>query len=292
MRPLEPSELPTHAELQSVKSETTAPDLDAFITEVLHEANLFMTDYHAKAFSVKRENQLAAPATAKVTLFARDIPVDEIPTTARTPGASGIAETWFSRTSIHSNKREQGTADWDEFESGLLDNHSQNESEYAPDVYDAHKVLSWDESIGQIEGWRKVGMSIYEMAHKVPPPLNNRVFSVVVITARSSGDPSIFFVVQIPVDVSGVSKALYSNGRNKQDGDSAEKKKEVTMGQYVSIERCELVDGGANVKWQMGTASDAKGALPMWVQKMAVPGTVIKDVSYFIDWLQKRRQGK
>jgi len=284
MRPLQPSELPAHADLAQLQTSNTTPDLHAFITEALNEANTFMTEYLPKNFIVKAENKPAAPSKATVKLLEKTIPASEIPHKHVTE-----PETWFARTSTHENKRETGTATWDEFEGGLLDNHSQHEMEYTPDVYDAHKVLSWDGSISPIEGWEKVGLSVYEMAHKIPPPLNNRVFSVAIVTARSKATPTQFLVVQIPVDISRVSGALYSNGRNKTEGDDALKKKAVEMGQYVSIERCELIDDGAKVMWQMGTASDAKGVLPMWIQKMAVPGTVVKDVSLFIDWTQKRR---
>jgi hypothetical protein len=40
----------------------------------------------------------------------------------------------------------------------------------------------------------------------------------------------------------------------------------------------------------MATASDAKGILPMAVQKMGVGPAVIKDVGLFIGWTAKRRQ--
>ena len=284
MRPLKPSELPAHADLAQLQTSDTTPDLHGFITEVLAEANTFMTEYLPNNFTVKSESKSASPSKATVKLFEKTIPASEIPHSSVTE-----SETWFARTSIHDNKRESGTATWDEFEGGLLDDHSQHEMDYTPDVYDAYKVLTWDGSISPIQGWDKVGLSIYEMAHKIPPPLNNRVFSVVIITARSIASPRQFLVVQIPVDISIVKEALYSNGRNKVDGDDATKRKTVEMGQYVSIERGELIDDGAKVIWQMGTASDARGVLPMWVQKMAVPGTIVKDVSLFIDWIQKRR---
>lgn len=284
MRPLKPSELPAHPELSQLQTAESTPDIHAFIMEVLNEANAFMTGYLRKNFSVKAESKPASPSKANVKLFEKSIPASEIPHSNVTE-----PETWFARTSIHENKREHGTATWEEFEGGLLDDHSQHEMDYTPDVYDAHRVLTWNESIGPIEGWQKVGLNIYEMAHKIPPPLNNRVFSVIIVTARSTVSPSQFLVVQIPVDISKVKAALYSNGRNKTEGDDALKKKTVELGQYVSIERCELIDDGTKTMWQMGTASDAKGVLPMWMQKMAVPGTIVKDVSLFIDWTQKRR---
>ena len=40
----------------------------------------------------------------------------------------------------------------------------------------------------------------------------------------------------------------------------------------------------------MATASDAKGNLPMFVQKFGVPGAVLKDVGFFIGWTEKRRE--
>jgi len=127
------------------------------------------------------------------------------------------------------------------------------------------------------------------MAHHIPPPLDNRAFPVLVVTARSAGpDHPSFLVVQIPVDITKLDKALYSTHKNKQAGDNSEKKKPVTLGQYVSIERCAMVEN-FDVKWQMATASDAKGNLPMWAQKMGIPSAIIKDVGLFIDWNAKRR---
>ena len=44
-----------------------------------------------------------------------------------------------------------------------------------------------------------------------------------------------------------------------------------------------------NIEWIMATASDAKGWLPMWMQKMGVPSAVVKDVGLFIEWAHKKR---
>lgn len=44
------------------------------------------------------------------------------------------------------------------------------------------------------------------------------------------------------------------------------------------------------ITWIMATASDAKGWLPMWMQKLGVPGAVVKDVGLVIKWLQERRE--
>lgn len=128
------------------------------------------------------------------------------------------------------------------------------------------------------------------MCHSLPTPLNNRVFSVLVVKARSTSSQPSFLTVQIPVDLSQVPVALYSNGRHKEEG-KFDQRKQVTPGIYVSVERAELIDDGSKVKWQMTTASDAKGVLPLWAQKLGVPGAVVKDVGLFMDWVDLKREG-
>lgn len=58
--------------------------------------------------------------------------------------------------------------------------------------------------------------------------LSNRVFPVLVVTAKR-GKHS-FIVVQIPVDISGLRMAMYSNGRNLHEGDRAIKRKKPVLG--------------------------------------------------------------
>lgn len=167
--------------------------------------------------------------------------------------------------------------------NGLCREHSVHEGEYTPDVVDARRVLSWNEEVRALEaegtwremGFREVGCEIYEMVHKIPFPLNNRVFSVVVVTALTgsaagatdgmSADEG-FVVAQVPVDLRGVPQAIYTNGTNEQEADTAERRKTVTVGEYVSIERVKRTAKG--IWWEMATASDAKGNLPMGMQKM------------------------
>ncbi len=81
------------------------------------------------------------------------------------------------------------------------------------------------------------------MCHKLPAPLNKRVFPVVVITARKNSPPAnepgcSFLVVQIPVELN-LPNAKYHNAPK------------VTPGIYCSIERAELVEEGKKVMWQM-----------------------------------------
>ena len=66
------------------------------------------------------------------------------------------------------------------------------------------------------------------MCHELPAMLSNRVFPVLVVTAKK-GKHS-FVIVQIPVDISGLETAMYSNGRNLREGDSALKRKKPILG--------------------------------------------------------------
>lgn len=129
--------------------------------------------------------------------------------------------------------------------------------------------------------------TVYEMCHRIPGPLNNRVFSTLVTRGFTRGGA--FIVVQIPVDIRALSTAIYSNGKNTSQGDTPEKRRKMTRGQYVSIERVKEQDDG-NIMWEMATASDAGGWLPMAIQKMGVPGAVVKDVGFFMKWAADRRK--
>ena len=71
------------------------------------------------------------------------------------------------------------------------------------------------------------------MGHKLPAMLSNRVFPVLVITARRGTHA--FVIVQIPVDISALTVAMYSNGRNLHEGDSAMKRKKPVFGYECRI---------------------------------------------------------
>ena len=148
--------------------------------------------------------------------------------------------------------------------------------------------------------------AVYEMAHSMPFPLRPRAFPVLVITASlpcraNAGDqhptracadphhPTALLVVQIPICMVGYPLALYSSFRNLKDGSTPQKLKKTVIGSYVSIEKCSFMPD-LNIQWVMATASDAKGSLPMWMQKLGVPGAVVKDVGLFVDWVKGRRR--
>ncbi|KAK5165931.1 uncharacterized protein LTR77_008855 [Saxophila tyrrhenica] len=273
LRNLSPSSLPSHPSLKDANDTS----IISFAASALAEANIFMTGYAPANFDVKSIEKHSAPATAAVELSAKDIPASALPKDSGVP--SEVTENWFARKSTHDNKAEKGTGTWEEFDFALRVDHSQHEKDYTPDVLDAHEVLNWDEQLEssgrRVEGgWEDVHAGVYEMCHKIPPPLNNRVFSVLVITGKKEKE---FLVVQIPVGTQGLPGVKYRDDSK------------VTAGIYCSIERGELLEEGSKVVWQMATASDAKGVLPMWAQKMGVPGAVVKDVGLVVGWLDEQR---
>lgn len=282
-----------------------------FAQTLLAEAVAFTDDYLPRKFKPK-STKSSPPATAKVELLEH----------VRCP--RGNEETWFARRSTHLNQAEPGTATFAEMDAALRHEHSLHEMQYTPDVFDAHEVLSWDSELAGLDlrpppsassstststststytssapgrpPFTDISMRLYEMCHTLPTPLQPRVFTVLVATAKTGPDG--FVVVQIPVNAKSVPAAFYSNGRNVTEGTSPEKRKELVIGLYTSIERGRYYratggggggGGPGETEWVMATASDARGLLPMWVQKMGTPGALVKDVGLFMRWVEAKR---
>lgn len=125
------------------------------------------------------------------------------------------------------------------------------------------------------------------MAHKLPSPLIPRVFAELVVSAKTPDGGLI--VVQSPVDLRKVPAAFYSNDRNRSEATSLQKKKRTIIGEYVSIERARQTKEGV-IEWTMGTASDAKGGLPQWIQRSQIGTAIAKDVGFVTGYLMKKRQ--
>ena len=129
--------------------------------------------------------------------------------------------------------------------------------------------------------------TVSEMCHKIPPPLNPRCFPVLVVTATlPPAMAKSFIAVTVPVDIHDLPTAFYSNRRNTTEGSDAMQKKAPVLGVYSAIETVKKLPDG-KVDWIMATASDAKGALPMFIQKTSIPGAVAKDVGFFMNWVDK-----
>lgn len=277
LRALNAKHLPSHPALASAQTGSATSTVNAFAANALDEAEKFMTTYLPANFNTKSTSKDSSPSAAKVELSTKDIDSTELPPEARAEARA--SESWFARKSVHQNAALEGTATWEEFDHGLRIDHSQHEMEYTPGVIDAHEIMNWNEHLlpehqNDMAGWEEVHVNAMEMLHKIPA-LNNRVFPVLVVTAKKA---NVFMVVQIPVSTENLPGVKYH------------KQGKITEGMYCSVERCELVDEGKNVMWQMATASDAKGVLPMWVQKMGVPGAVVKDVGLFMGWVSERRK--
>jgi hypothetical protein len=65
--------------------------------------------------------------------------------------------------------------------------------------------------------------------------------------------------------------------------------KSLVMAAYTSIERIRILPTNGDVEWIMATASDAGGVLPQWMQNLAVPSAVAKDVEMFLSWIATQR---
>ena len=63
----------------------------------------------------------------------------------------------------------------------------------------------------------------------------------------------------------------------------------VAFRRYASIEWVKAYEGFPFVDWCMATTSDAKGKLPVWLQKKAMLGAIAKDVGLFIKWREQQR---
>lgn len=227
------------------------------------------------------------------------------------PPASVLSggEHWFARKSVHRDlssrdATQPGNASWKEFIFGLRDHHSKHEEDFTPNLFDAHHVCDWNEQVQGLESQGKivgkdgrkysaVTMSIYEMCHATPPPTTARCFPVLVATASLNSEE--FIAVTVPVNLgSNVSASFYSSGRHLKEGKTPQQRKSVVLGIYAAVETVKRRPrGGAEqglegneVEWVMATASDAKGNLPMWMQKLSLPGMLPKDVSYFMKWIK------
>lgn len=268
--------------------------IQPFVIEVLNEALVFTDTLMHTQFNAKGKPQTSAPSTAKVQLLTFDVMQQ----------ASGRSESWFGRRSVHEDAVKDGTASWAEFEEWMFNDHNANEARYTPEVFDARQLLKYGAAEGldsaalREAGWEDVHVELFEMGHRIPSPLSNRVFPALAVRGRVRADkPPLdgvkdangFVTAQIPVDLSNSPAAFYSNGKNRTEGGTEEQKAKVVMGEYVSVERIRKQADG-EIVWEMATASDAKGNLPMAMQKLGVPAAIVKDVSLFVKWRQEERK--
>ncbi|PFH59284.1 hypothetical protein XA68_12576 [Ophiocordyceps unilateralis] len=230
-----------------------------------------------------------------IKTFAHSVsPVQLFERTMTDEGKGGRSgETWAMRRSVHQDKAASGTASWTEWERFIKREHAESEKAFTPTVLSTHLRRSWDcaadvqdMTMGEDDSpWTDWTLKLQESVHKLPPPLQRRVFPVLQMTA-SARHRRDFIVVQIAV-------------RNHDDDDDKDNKDKagaaagagVVSGAYTSVERVrDAVSPDQGVEWLMATTSDARGLVPAWLQRLAVPGQIAKDVDLFLAWLVEERE--
>jgi hypothetical protein len=172
LRVLKPSELPGHATLAPAQDKqpranngtAEGTSLASFVTQVLTEGTAFIDKTIPQTFTTTG-TKASPPSAAHVTSSKRKISSGDILNGIGEGNNWGFAqawrdEFWFARRSVHAQGEEAGTAPWKEFVSGLLKNHSANEADYTPNVFDSRKICDWDAELASValEGFEDVSM--------------------------------------------------------------------------------------------------------------------------------------
>jgi hypothetical protein len=268
------------------------PDLKTFITNVLVEATLFIDGVAPKSgtassWKTKGSPKKYASSHAPVYLYEKTLPGKELD---KIDGMSKFTadrkdETWFCRRSCHANMAERGTASWEEFKHSFKEHHAETEDAFTPTVIGAREAVRWDTSGIEVEShgqrWINITLAVEEMKHKIDPkPLKNRTFPVAQVAAELAGVQE-FLVASIPIiDFEESPYAEFARDKS------------LVVARYTSIERIRVLPSNGEVEWIMATASDAGGVLPQWMQNLAVPSAVAKDVELFLGWIPSQRNGE
>lgn len=292
---IHPSQLP--------EKTATPEELTPFLMTILLEAAPFVSDVpSAKQSPFTSSWQSTGSRSFRhsqspVYLYERTVPVDALQAVAReydlpqVRGGRMHPEKWHLRRSVHEDATTPGTACWREWVRCFKERHAEAERDFSPAVLSTRVEREWDcrgvEVEYEEETWVDWTLKLEESVHKMPMPLKNRVFPVLQATAATREGRQVM-IVQIAapwgsdVDVQGGAAAAAgaASSTTTEAGN--------VRGAYTSIERLRQTNDG--IEWVMGTTSDAKGALPAWVQNMVMPGPIAKDVDMFLGWIAKQRQ--
>ncbi|KAI8953871.1 hypothetical protein F4801DRAFT_89759 [Xylaria longipes] len=268
-------------------------ELKPLFTSILKEALPFIdgaapktSSSDAKKLWKSKGGKSSPDSTAKVEVLERVISAKELQALASKHGINSKVEeeTWAARLSVHEDAAKKGTASWDEFDHSFRLEHGKTEMAFTPDVIGANEAQRWDctgielQEAGQ--SWDSFQLVVEEMRHKIGRPiLKDRTFPVLQLSCavkEGTGAPE-FVIVSIPVpDFATSNKANLSKEKGAQ------------IAYYASVERIRKLDDG-KIEWLLGTASDAAGILPLWIQDKALVGIVWKDVPMFLGWIAKER---
>ena len=156
--PLHAGALPAHPSFDASKNPGASagaqrPEIQPFLKHILDEAHRFITGRVPKIFTQSNSTK-SRPADAEVQRSHQTISVDDLRGSDRDKATQNprdyqewpaAPEKWFARFSKHYNEASRGTATWEEFFKGLKQSHSENEADYTPDIYHAHRLLSYDD---------------------------------------------------------------------------------------------------------------------------------------------------
>ncbi|KAG9236880.1 hypothetical protein BJ875DRAFT_503059 [Amylocarpus encephaloides] len=267
-----------------------APTIPSFVTSLLAESIPFIDGVAPKSggattWKVKGTPRAFPSSAAPVHLYEWTVPGKDLD---QVEGMSQFSadrkdEYWCCRRSTHRNVAEKNTASWNEFVHNFKDRHAESEKAFTPTVIAARQALKWDTEGIEVEvsgeRWRNISIAVEEMTHKInPKPLKNRTFPVVQLTADLAGTEE-FLVVSIPL--TDFDHSPYSEFT---------KDKSLVVAAYASVERVRVLPSNGDVEWIMATASNAKGVLPQWMQNLAVPSAIAKDVEFFMSWVPRQRE--
>lgn len=213
-------ELPPHTDFSDVESDHKIT-LVQFLNDVFREIQRedFNTGFQEKGSKSTEDGFVNMPQLPPVQASATsgqsrkvDLKVDQ--RIKETPEGN-----WLARRSLHY----ESDVKLSELDDLISLNHSQNEANYTPDLYDANELLKWDHDELQkaasnskhAHNFGSIEMSIFQMFHKMPPIslLQDRVFHVLVLAGRSTHDAelvskeSLSLVVQLPVDFASFSNS-------------------------------------------------------------------------------------
>lgn len=283
---IDASQLPA----QNASGAELTPLLTGLLTEALPFIGDVPTGKDSGASSWKYRKTYSYPSsTALVDLYEKKLVADAMRRVATehkdqlpqvSPSKVG-PETWFLRRSVHEDAAQPKTATWEEFTASFKQHHAESEMAFTETVVKTTSRRHWDCSgvalqVGG-ETWVDWTLKLEESVHKLPFPLQKRVFPVLQATAAVEGRRE-FVVVQV----------FFAGGPAEENAYGT------VTGAYTSIERIrelpDEVNGKKQIEWIMGTASDAMGILPEFIQNLATPDMVPKDVDFFMSWVVGQRK--
>ncbi|KAF2112492.1 hypothetical protein BDV96DRAFT_602389 [Lophiotrema nucula] len=302
--PLGANDLPYWEELAEWQYEQ--PPLEDFMLKILGQARDWNDIDQSEGGKWKR----ASRHDSKYKIDGKDVKVESL---KKDEGS----ETWFMRKSSHA----QPDVKFEHLEHLLRVDHGPKEADAMPAVIYCNTVLKYDLTRKEYEtsmrrlleeGWHHPTIDVIEMFHNISPipgMLNRRVFTQLVVTAVFINPSALddarsteFVVVQLPINYEKFPKEFWEDRTSVKSGKFMPKEKEVAgehyggklvRATYASVEKVvQQSEGGGVVNvWTMSTSSNAKGALPEFVQKPSIPGQINHDVKLILAQIKKMIDG-